>query len=246
MGRVWVHAALAVVSRFLVDLRVGARTLESAAHLMASVAMACGEHLPLVLIDNHLPYPAAILQVWGEVLHGRRRGGRGRRKHARLKPPPGLLAAVLEKVRDASWRVVRVRARRLFGRLRDVRRRLRKLKIGQDVNTAHIERLNGTMRCQQGRLARRTRKGSRLERALQWSLWVWRDLYNWTRVHASLLGRTPAMVLELAPEVWSVRRYVLHPVHVSDLQQEIWAEERQEWLTSALSRLKPKESLPTS
>ena len=246
MGRVWVHAALAVVSRFVVDLRVGPRTLELASELMASVAWACGDHLPLLLIDNHLPYPAAILQVWGELLHGRRRRGRGRRKHPRLKPSAGLLAAVLEKVRDDSWRVVRVRARRLFGNLKEVRRRLRKLKIGHEVNTAHVERLNGTLRCQQGRLARRTRKGSRLERLLQRSLWLWRDLYNWTRVHGSLLGRTPAMVLELAQDVWSVRQYVLHPVHVSDLQRAIWAEERQEWLTSALSRLKPKESLPVS
>ena len=246
MGRVWVHAALAVVSRFVVDLRVGPRTLESAAQLVASVALACGERLPLVLIDNHLPYPAAILQVWGEVLHGRRRGGRGRRKHPRLKPPEGLQAAVLEKVRDASWRVVRVRARRLLGRLKDVRRRLRRLKIGREVNTAHIERVNGTIRGDVGRLARRTRRGSRLEPALQEALWLWRDLYNWTRVHASLLGRTPAMVLELAQEVWSARQYVLHPVHVSDLQRAIWAEERQKWLTSALSRLKPRKTSPTS
>jgi hypothetical protein len=247
MGRVWVHAALAVVSRFVIDLRVGPRTLELAADLVASVAMACvGQVAPLFLIDNHLPYPAGILQVWGDILHGRRRNGRGRRKHPRLKPQPGLLAAVVEKIRDASGRVLRVRARRLFGRLRDVRRRLRKLKIGQEVNTAHVERLNGTIRCQQGRLARRTRKGSRLEEALQWSLWLWRDLYNWTRAHASLLGSTPAMVLRLASAVWSVRQYVLHPVHVSDLQQAIWAEQRQEWLTSALARLKPKETVPTS
>jgi len=230
----------------MVDLRVGPRTLEVAAQLMASVAMACQNTWPLLLIDNHLPYPNAILQVLGQVLHGRRRGGRGRRKHPRLKPPDGLLAAVLEKVRDASWRVVRVRPRRLFGPLKEVRRRLRRLKIGQEVNTAHIERVNGTIRGDVGRLARRTRKGSRREAALQWSLWLWRDLYNWTRVHASLLGRTPAMVLELAQEVWSVRQYVLCPVHVSDLQRAIWAEDRQEWLTSALDRLKPNESLPIS
>jgi len=216
-----------------------------AAELVASVAMACGDHLPLLLIDNHLPYPAAILQVWGEILHDRRRKGHGPRKHPRLKPPCGLLAAVVEKVRDTSLRVIRVRARRLFGRLKDVRRRLRRLKIGKEVNTAHVERLNGTMRCQQGRLARRTRKPSRLAAALQWSLWLWRDLYNWTREHGSLLGQSPAMALGLAQQLWSVRQYALHPVHVDDLQQDIWAEQRQEWLTSALDRQKLKESLPT-
>lgn len=66
-----------------------------------------------------------------------------------------------------------------------------------------------------GRLARRTRNGSRLEKMLQYSLWLWRDLYNWTRVHYSLLDLTPAMALGLTSEVWSVLKYVLHPVHVS-------------------------------
>jgi hypothetical protein len=245
MGRVWIHAAIASVTRLIVDLRVGPRTLEMAAELVASVAMACGENLPLLLIDNHLPYPAAIMQVWGEILHGRRRKGRGRYKHPRLKPPRGLLAAVVEKVRDSSLRVIRVRARRLFGRLKDVRQRVRRLKIGQEVNTAHVERLNGTMRGQQGRLARRTRKASRLTQALQWSLWLWRDVYNWTRVHASL-GQTPAMAHGLTQQVWSVLQYVLYPVHADDLQREIWAEQRQEWLTSALDRQKFKEPLPTS
>jgi len=235
-----------VVSRFVVDLRVGPRTLELAAQLVASVAMVCGENIPLILMDNHLPYPAAILQVFGEILHRRRRRGHGRYKHPRLKPCHGLLAAVLEKVRDDSWRVLRVRARKLFGPLKKVRRLLKQLGIGQDVNTAHIERVNGTIRGDVGRLARRTRKASRLADALQWSLWLWRDLYNWTRQHASLLGRTPAMVLELAQEVWSVRHYILYPVHASDLQRGIWAEQRQEWLTSALSRMERRKPLPTS
>jgi hypothetical protein len=247
MGRVWVHVALAVSARFVLDLRVGRRTLEMAAEMAARVAAACkyAQSL-LVLIDNHLPYPAALLQVFGRVLHGRRRGGRGRRKHPRLKPPPGLLAGVVEKVRDAAGKVVQVRARKLFGRLRDVRRRLRQLQLGREVNTAHVERINGTTRTQQARLTRRTRCVSRLEAALQWSLWVWRDLYHWTRVHGSLHGRTPAMALGLAERPWSVQQYVEYPVHVSDLQRGLWAEERQELLKSALDDGKPKKPLPKS
>ena len=48
-----------------------------------------------------------------------------------------------------------------------------------------------------GRLARRTRNGSRLEKMLQYSLWLWRDLYNWTRVHYSLLGLHTSDGIEL-------------------------------------------------
>lgn len=248
MGRHWVHAALAVASRFLIDLRLGPRTLELACELVASVAMACGDTQPppLLLVDNHLPYPAAILRVFGVIRHRRRKRGRGRLKHPDLKPPPGLRVGVVEKVRNATGKLLRVRTRALFGRKRDIRRHIRRLDIGEQINTAHIERLNGTLRCQQARLTRRTRNGSRLGEALQWSLWLWRDLYNWIRPHSSLEGRTPAMALGLTETVWTVDQYVAHPVHVSDLQREIWAEERKNWLTSALDARERHKLLPTS
>ena len=193
-------------------------------------------------MDNHLPYPAAILHVFGQVLHGRRRNGRGRRKHPRLKPPSGLLAGVVCKIRDATGNLLGVRTRALFGRRKDVLHRIRQLGIGQDINTAHIERIHGTIRGHVARLGRRTRNGSRRRRTLQWALWLFRDLYNWTRAHASLRRRSPAMALGLAEELWTVRRHVNHPVHVSDLQRDLWAEQRQELLTSALEARKRKET----
>lgn len=231
----------------MLDLRLGPRTLETAAQLVGSVAGCCtGQPLPLLLIDNHLPYPAAILQVFGEVLHRRRRHGHGRFKHPRLKPPAGLLVGVVLKIRDATGNLLGVRTRALFGRRKQIVRRIRQLHIGQGINTAHVERLNGTIRGHVARLGRRTRNGSRRRRTLQWALWLWRDLYNWTRAHGSLLGRSPAMALGLARELWTVRRYVSYPVHVSDLQPDLWAEQRQKLLTSALEARERKKRLPTS
>jgi hypothetical protein len=235
------------VSRFVIDVRLAPRTLEAAVQLLASVAGCCmGQPLPLLLIDNHLPYPAAILHVFGLIQHRRRRHGHGRFKHPRLKPPPELLAGVVLKIRDATGNLLRVRTRALFGRHKDIRRRIRQLGIGQEINTAHIERINGTIRGHVARLGRRTRNASRRRRTLQWALWLWRDLYNWTRVHASLLGHSPAMALGLAQELWTVHRYVKHPVHVSGLQCDLWAERRQELLTSALEARERKKQLPTS
>ena len=93
----------------------------------------------------------------------------------------------------------------------------------------------------------RPRCVSRDERRLQWSLWLWRDLYNWVRPHRSLGGgRTPAMALGLAGEAWTVEQYVRYAVHVSDLQRQTWAEQRQEQLTSALEKRKRRKLLPTS
>jgi hypothetical protein len=237
-----------VVSRFVIDLRVGPRDLATAAALVASVAVGipAGAAPPLMLIDNHLPYPAALLQVFGEVLHRRRKRRHGRKKNPGLKPPPGLLAGVVHTVRDAAGNVVKVKAAALFGRLKAVKARVAELGIGTTVNTAHIERLNGTLRCQQARLARRGRCVSRDGRRLQWSLWLWRDLYNWVRVHGSLEGRTPAMAMGLTDRVWSVLEYVRHPVHVGDLARAIWAEERENVLTSALDRHKRRKTVPSS
>ena len=190
----------------MIDLRVGPRDLATAAELVASVALRLpvGAAPPLVLVDNHLPYPSAPLQVFGEVLHRRGKRRHGRRKGPALRPPAGLLAGVVHKVRDASGKVVKARGRALFGRLKAIKARVAALGIGTTVNTSHLERPNGTLRCQQARLARRPRCASRDGRRLEWSPWLWRDLYNWVRVHGSLEGRTTAMAAGLSERVWSV------------------------------------------
>jgi hypothetical protein len=250
MGRNWVHVALASASRFVIDLRVGPRTKEEAIQLVASVGL-CGDSAtrgpaPLFLVDDHLPYPSAILEVFGTVRHGRRRGGRGRRKHPRLKPPEGMLAGVVKKVRDANGRLLRVKTSALFGSKKAVIERVKEPGIGETISTAHVERINGTLRCQQARLTRRTRTLSRRRRFLQWSLWLWRDLYNWVRPHGALGPQTPAMAQGLADCVWSVWNYVRRPVHVGDLVRDIWAESREIVVTSALEAKKRLKTVPIS
>lgn len=231
----------------MIDLRLAPRTLETACQLIASVAVCCGKTLPLLLIDDHLPYPAAILRVFGQIKHRRKRKkGRGRRRKPTLKPPPNLLVGVVKKIRNSRGRLLKVTTYALFGRLKDIERGIRRLKIGKQINTSHLERLNGTLRGQQTRLARRTRNGSRLSCALQWSLWLWRDPYNWVHVHGSLNGQTPAMCLGLAQRAWTVLKYIRYPVHVSELLGRRWAEQRQDALESPLDVYQRKKSLPIS
>ena len=248
MGKNWVHVALAAVSRFVIDLRVGERTKAMAVQLVASVALCGGAATgtpPLLLVDDHLPYPSAILEVYGEVKHRRRRRGHGRLKHKKLKPPPGLLAGVVKKVRDATGNLLGVKTCGLFGSKKAVVQRIQELGIGETINTSHVERLNGTLRSQQARLTRRTHALSRRRRFLAWSLQLWRDLYNWTRPHRSL-EKTPAMAQGLTEHVWSVKEYIRYPVHVSDLMRDIWAEERKKVTTSALDLKKPHKTVPPS
>ena len=234
-------------SRFLLESIIGPRTLEIAIQLTASVAVySRDKDPPLILIDDHLPYPQAILQVFGQVKHRRRKNGRGRRKYPCLKAPSDLQVGVVKKLRDNRGNLLKVSSKALFGKKKQIERRIQKMGIGRKINTSHMERLNGTIRGQQTRLARRTRNGSHLQKMLQYSIWLWRDLYNWTRVHYSLLDETPAMALGLTNEVWTVLKYILYPVHVSDLQRQDWAEQRNSVLESAVNVYKRDKALPIS
>ena len=224
---------------------MGPRTLEVACQLVASVGL-CGAFgpVPLLLIDNHRPYRSAILQVFGVLQHRRRQTGRGRKRKPILKAPPDLLVGVVKKVRDAAGNLLGVSTHALFGTKKIIEARIQALGIGQKINTSHVERVNGTLRGQQARLARRSQASSRLITMLGYSVMLWRDLYNWVAVH-STLGYTPAVALGLARKAWTVLDYVRHPVHVSELQREFWEEQRNDLLKSPLDDDEHKKGLPT-
>jgi hypothetical protein len=231
----------------LIDLRVGPRTLEMATALVASVGSYCIPHAPLtILADDHRPYPQAILSIFGITRYRRRRHGRGRKKYPDLKSPPGLLVGIVSKLRDTTGNLVRVKRRRLFGRLKDIRKQIKKLRLGYEINTAHIERINGTIRTQQTRLARRTRNVSRSDIWLARALSLWRDWYHWIRPHDALARRTPAMAMGLTDRHWTVVEYVWHPVHVGEFQRAVWAEDRENLLANGINRRKRPKPLPTS
>ena len=214
--------------------------------LVVSVAVACAGRLPLFLIDDHRPYPSALLQVFGRIQHRRRRHRRGRQRLPSLQPPPGLLVGVVQKVRDARGPLAESSRKALFGTVRQIEARIRTLHLGPVINTSHRERFNGTVRGRQSRLTRRTRQTSHRSDLLQAALWLFRDLYHWVKVHGSLRSRTPAMVLGVSDHPWSLWEYVCYPVHVSDLRRDLWAEERQTLQESALDRYFRKKVLPIS
>ena len=240
------HLAWKVQSRFVLEMRVAPRSLEAAIALVVSVAVAGAGRLPLFLIDDHRPYPSALLQVFGRLQHRRRRHRRGRKRLPSLKPPPGRRVGVVQKVRDARGHLKKVLRKALFGTVRQIEARLRDLDLGHGINTSHLERFNGTVRGRQSRLTRRTRQMSHRSDLLQAALWIFRDLYNWVQVHGSLCGRTPAMALGVSDHPWSLWEYVCHPIHVNDLQRDIWAEERKALQESALDRYFRKKVLPIS
>ena len=98
--------------------------------LTASVAIYSRDKPPgLILTDDHLPYPRAILQVPGRIKHRCRRNGRGRLKHPRLKSPADLQVGVVKKIRDNRSKLLKVSTKALFGRKKQIEKRIQDLGI---------------------------------------------------------------------------------------------------------------------
>jgi len=74
------------------------------------------------------------------------------------------------------------------------------------ICTSHVERMNGTIRTFNKRMARLTYCFSKKWSNHRAALALMFCHYNYCRKHGSLKGHTPAMAHGLTTEVWSVRR----------------------------------------
>jgi len=82
---------------------------------------------------------------------------------------------------------------------------LRRLSQGEGtINTAFIERLNGSFRAYLAPLVRRTHGLARTEPTVTHVVFLFGVVYNFCRVHASLHHKTPAMAALLTDHVWTV------------------------------------------
>src|ERR687886_257917 len=139
-----------------------------------------------------------------------------------------LITQVVQQVRAAAqvgrprlvvWadlHVVQVIKRRTGRRLTAVERRLahgcrqgaealmQATQVGLGViNTAYIERLNGTFRTWLPALTRRSRTPARDVAHLEAAMFWMGTVYNFCRVHTTLAG-TPVMAADLTDHLWSV------------------------------------------
>lgn len=76
------------------------------------------------------------------------------------------------------------------------------------IGTSRIERANLTLRMSQRRWTRKTNAHSKTFENAQSAFAIHSAVYNWTRPHASLDGKTPAMVLGIADHVWTLEELV--------------------------------------
>src|SRR2546425_11447659 len=225
----WVWAAMDPVTKLLLTIDVGDRTLAMAQGFVHQVVqMLAPGCVPLFLTDGFKEYATALLTHFGQWVQPPRRQDKGPHPKPRWIPLPQLLyAQVVKTVR--RWRLVRVRHRVVFGTLETVNAVLAPL--GCQINTAFIERLNLTIRQHVAAVGRRVNTLCKGEDGLRQQVVLFQVYYNFCLPHVSLRqpllvaeptrgggsakqGRpcTPAMAAGLTDHIWSLKEVLLYRV----------------------------------
>ncbi len=205
-GVVWVAMALLVTTRLWLGGVVSPRRDGPLIARLCALVKACALPAPLLIcVDGFAAYVKQMRRMARSPLP--RCGKRGR---CRLREWPGLVIGQVVKQRDAG-RVVGVTRRLAHGTARWAIRLLG----GGTIQTAYIERLNGTFRARLTALTWRTRAGGRTVARLEaagalWAGWLVGTLYNFCTPHTSLAdAQTPAMAAGITDHRWSICE-VLH------------------------------------
>src|SRR5438270_7826891 len=159
----------------------------------------------LVLTDGWSAYPGSIRRAFREKV--KRTAGVGR---ASLQVWPELHIGIVIK-RTQKKRVVEITRRMAHGLLSQAEKLLMQSQGGSVLNTAFIERLNGTFRERLASLTLKSRHAARRLRALETGMYLIGCSYNFCVPHHELskathwgMACTPAMASGLTDHVWSV------------------------------------------
>jgi len=218
----WVWVAIDPVTKLLLVIDVGDRTLGMAQCVVHQVARVLAPGcVPLFLTDGFREYLTALLTHYGHWVQPQRRKAQGPLPKPRWMPLPQLLYAQVVKV-TRRRRLVRVSHRVVFGTRVAIEQVL--AAHGWHINTAFIERVNLTIRQHVAAVGRRVMTLCKGEAGLHQQLAVYHTYYNFCLPHASLRQplpqpeptngtgsarlwrpRTPAMAAGLTDHVWTLR-----------------------------------------
>jgi IS1 family transposase len=225
----WVWAAIDPVTKLLLTVDVGDRTLAMAQRVVHQVVQVLAPGcVPLFLTDGFKEYATAFLTHFGHWVQPPRRQVTGPAPKPRWMPLPQLLyAQVVKTVRRR--RLVRVRHRIVFGTREAIQQVL--AACGWQINTAFVERVNLTIRQHVAAVGRRVSTLCKGEDGIQQQLALYHVYYNFCLPHASVRQpllqpepthgtgsakrwqpRTPAMAAGLTDHVWTLREVLLFRV----------------------------------
>ncbi len=219
-GDCWDHVAFDPASRLVVSVILGRRTGEHSQLLLEDFHQRTGGRImDLMTSDEYAGYPGAILAVYGEPVTPPRTGKPGRPAGPYQAVPDGLNYATVHKTREGN-RVVAVERRLVYGTAVGVDAALANSPVSATVNTAYLERHNGTDRHRNARKGRKSYCFSKDWEVHAAVSYFTRYSYNFCWPVRTLrqkdgLGqwqaRTPAMAAGLTDHVWSLREWLTLP-----------------------------------
>src|SRR6266849_3637117 len=180
----WVWTAMDPVTKLLLTIDVGDRTLAMAQGVVHQVVQVLAPGcVPLFLTDGFKAYTTALLTHDGQWVQPARQRAQGLAPKPRWMPLPQLrYAQVIKTVRRR--RLVRVRHRVVFGTLAAVQQVL--AAHGWQINTAFVERVNLSIRQHVATVGRRVNTLCKHEAGLRQQLMLYQGYHNFVLPHASL------------------------------------------------------------
>ncbi len=210
-GIVWMAMAMMVTTRLWLGGVISTRRDHDLITRLVAIIAACAEFAPLLLLVDGL---ASYVTAFRAAFRTRQpSGGVGA---PRKVPWPDLVIGQVIKRRHAR-RLVEITRRVVQGTTTTLLRLLWQEPGCLVLNTAYIERLNGTFRARLAPLARRTHHLVHRKEVLHASMYLVGAVYNFCTHHASLTTkdgsrRTPAMAAGITPHRWTVSELLHHRV----------------------------------
>jgi transposase-like protein len=210
-GVIWMAMAMMVPTRLWLGGVISTRRDQHLITRLVMLIAACALVAPLLLVVDGLK---SYVDVFRRAFRTREHtGGRGA---PRKVPWPDLIIGQVVK-QSCGKRVVGVSRRVVQGATRTLERLLKQTPGCLVLNTAYIERLNGTFRARLAPLARRTHHLVHRKEMLHAGMYLVGALYNFCTDHASLAlangqPRTPAMAAGITDHRWTVQELLWHRV----------------------------------
>ena len=218
-GEVWIWVSFAPEYRLVLATHVGGHEEEDADEVVKQTKGRLSRPLPLFVSDGWDAYVKTLLKAFHRLVEVPRTGRRGRPRMPIMEPDPELRYAQVVKIRERN-RVVKVEKRMIFGDPQDIDM--------EHVSTSLLERLNLSIRQENGRLNRKTLRFSKMLYRLRHQVTFYGAYVNWVRVHRGLRQqtnecvngkifrkwryRTPAMAAGLSDHVWTLRELCTNKV----------------------------------
>jgi IS1 family transposase len=219
-GDNWDHVAFDPEHRLVVSVVPGKRTGEHVQELVNDFKQRTGGRVPnLITTDEYAAYPTAILEAYGQTVVPERTGKPGRPAAPYQVAPAELQYATVHKTRKKG-RVTKIDFRVVFGTLAAVLAALALSTVSSAINTAFVERHNGTDRNRNARKVRKTycfSKDWKIHEAVTY-LTMYSYNFCWAVRTLRVKGddghwqpRTPAMVAGVTDHPWSLEQWLAYP-----------------------------------